>query len=455
MFLNKVVYRRMNKHVFLSGFLIALAIFLGYFTYSSEKPDSRFSDSAFQLGLDLAGGTELIYTADLSLIDEAEIDGAMSALRDVVERRVNIFGVSEPIVQTEQAGLLTGNKDHRLIVELPGVTDVEEAVRRLGQTPLLEFKIFIGDESAIDNTTDVTDPAVFADTGLTGRLLKRATLNFASPAHGGAVGNEPIVTIDFNQEGQELFAQLTRENVGQVLGIFLDGVPISLPVIREEITHGSAQISGGFAPEEARDLVRDLNFGALPVPIELVSTQTVGASLGQNALLSSATAGFWGLLLIIIFLILWYRLPGVIASLALVVYILISLSLFKVIPVTLTAAGLAGFVVSIGIAIDANILIFERIKEELRDGNALDTSITEGFKRAWASIRDSNISSIITAIVLFWLGTSSVKGFALTFGIGVLVSMITAITVSRTFLQAVAPMAEKGKKFLFGTGFGK
>ena len=234
----------------------------------------------------------------------------------------------------------------------------------------------------------------------------------------------------------------------------MDGQIISSPVIKDKITDGKAIISGGFTPDEAKALVRDLNYGALPVPIELISTQTIGASLGENAKTAGVKAGIVGFALIVAFLLLWYRLPGLVASLSLCIYIVLSLAVFKLIPVTFTAAGIAGFILSIGMAVDANVLIFERLKEELKKGKSVHDSLHEGFSRAWLSIRDSNISSMITAVILFWLGTSAIKGFALTLGLGVLISMFTAITVSRTFLFAIAPKeSSPTKKFFFSNGF--
>ena len=231
---------------------------------------------------------------------------------------------------------------------------------------------------------------------------------------------------------------------------------ISAPVIREPIAGGTATISGGFTPDEARLLVRDLNFGALPLPIELISTQTIGASIGEVALQRGVTAGMYGLLFVALFLLLWYRLPGLVAVVALGIYIAIMLSIFKIIPVTLTAAGIAGFILTIGMAVDANILIFERMKEELKIGKDTQEAVKDGFARAWLDIRDGNISSIITAIILFWFGTSLVKGFALVFGIGIIASMLTAITVTRTFLYALGKYENKGfVKALFGRGFSK
>jgi protein-export membrane protein SecD len=280
--------------------------------------------------------------------------------------------------------------------------------------------------------------------------------------HGDLVGVEvrredTVWQFRFNKEGGEIFAKLTGENVGKIIGIFLDGTPISLPVVNDAIKDGKAVITGTFGIEEARSLARNLNYGALPVKVELVGTQSIGASLGTNALNASVLAGIWGFIIVALFLILWYRLPGVIAVVSLAIYTIIMLVIFKFLPVVLTSAGLAGLILSIGMAVDGNILIFERIREELQKGRSLEEGIREGFARAWDSIRDSNLSSIITSIILYTLATSAlVKGFALVFFIGVLVSMFTAITVSRTLLLAIGVKSYKGiTKFLFGHGFKK
>ncbi len=437
----------MFKYRIASMILVIAGVLLGLFVHSSTKLDARFP---FKLGLDLVGGTELIYRADVSLLTGNDIDGSMDALREVIERRVNIFGVSEPIIQIEKAGVLSGNQDHRLIVELPGVKDTDEAISMIGKTPVLEFHL---EKDGIKNLSedDIANAKledIFVPTGLTGRLLKRAQLQFDPTT------NEPLVVLEFNDEGKELFAKITRDNIGKTLAIFLDGTIIQAPVIRDSIDGGTAQISGSFDAKTAREVVKQLNYGALPVPIELISQRTIGATLGEAALSAGIRAGMWGFILLVIFLVFWYRLPGIVASLALILYILISASLFVLIPVTLTAAGIAGFILSIGMAVDANVLIFERMKEELKSGKDLSESMHEGFHRAWLSIRDSNISSIITAIVLFWLGTSSIKGFALTLGLGVVVSMFTAITASRTFLFATGLMKKNNFiRFLYGSGF--
>ena len=436
--------------------IILIAAFgIGYFNYSSEiDEESKFP---FKLGLDLAGGTHLIYEAHTLELPEQDVASSMNTLRDVIERRTNLFGVSEPIVQIEKSSVFAGgDREQRLIVELPGITDISEAVRIIGETPLLEFKLVDENVESLTEDEELTQEkfdAMFISTGLTGRFLERSALEFGQGGTSGYLQNEPIVRLDFTKEGGDLFAKITRENIGRTLAIFLDGDLKSAPVINEEITGGSAIVSGGFTPQEARDLVHNLNLGALPVPIELVSTQTIGASLGKNALDNGVRAGIMGLIAVALFLLVWYRLPGFIAVISLTIYIIIMLALFKLIPVTLTAAGLAGFLLSIGMAVDANVLIFERMREELKSGNDTESSTRGGFKRAWLSIRDGNISSIITAIILFWFGTSLVKGFALTFGIGIIVSMLTAITISRTFLYAFGKKENRGiVKFLFGSG---
>jgi preprotein translocase subunit SecD len=433
-----------RKHLFVSVLLIIAFVLLGYFLVRQQRPEAKYP---FKFGLDLVGGTELVYKADTSKVDD--VRGAMSSLKEVIERRVNVFGVSEPIIQTEEAGVISGNKDERLIVELPGVTDLDQAIALIGKTPVLEFKLQKPDtEEILKANPNATLDEIFVPTGLTGRLLERASVEFQPNTQA------PLVGLTFNKEGAALFAQLTRDHKGETLAILLDGQVLSAPTIQDEITDGKAQITGTFSADEVKTLVRNLNYGALPVPITLSTSQTVGASLGEAALQSGVRAGVIGFLALVIFLILWYRLPGLIASIALVSYIILSLVVFALIPVTLTAAGLAGFILSIGMAVDANVLIFERTKEELKKGRTIFDALHEGFTRAWLSIRDSNISSIITAVVLFWLGTAAVKGFALTLGVGVLISMFTAITVSRTFLFAIAPTKDSAfKKFLFSNGF--
>ncbi|KKP64230.1 MAG: Preprotein translocase subunit SecD [Candidatus Nomurabacteria bacterium GW2011_GWF2_35_12] len=418
-----------------------------------ETESSFFKNSSFRLGLDLSGGSHLIYKADVSGVKAGDITISMDALRDVIERRVNLFGVSEPIVQVQNSGFVSGAEE-KLIVDLPGVTDIEKATAMIGQTPLLEFKIEAPagtpQKATVDKDGKVTLDASsqFVSTELTGRYLQKASLEFDQTTR------EPRVSLQFDDTGTKLFAQITKENVGKMVAIYLDGAPISIPVVREEIPNGQAVISGSFTPTEGKLLVGRLNSGALPVPISLLSRQTIGATLGSDAVTAGVKAAIIGFLVVALFLILWYRLPGFMAVLALCIYITIMLTLFKLLPVTLTAAGIAGFIISIGIAVDANILIFERLKEELHFERTIANAVSAGFSRAWSSIRDSNTSTIISAIILFWFGTPLIKGFALTLGLGVLISMFSAIMISRIFLSGLIFIGEsRVVRFLFSSGF--
>ena len=383
-------------------------------------------ERSFVLGLDLLGGANLIYEADFSAMGEG-IDkaGAMAGVRDVVERRVNYFGVSEPVVQ------ISGN--NRLIVEIAGVQDIDQAIKLIGETPLLEFREGGGDPSQQMRLEDgklVGDPyGGWKATGLTGKQLKRAQVTFDSQT------NRPQVSLELSDEGAKLFGEITKRNLGQPVAIFLDGEAISIPTVQAEITDGQAVISGTFTPTEAKLLATRLNSGALPVPINLISQRRVGASLGEASLHDSLRAGIWGFILVALFMIAFYRLPGVTAVLALSVYVLIVLAAYKVMPVTLTLAGIAGFVLSLGIAVDANVLIFARMREEIAAGKTLVTAVNEGFRRAWLAIRDSHVTTLIGAFILYAFTTSSVRGFALTLGIGVLTSLLTAIVVTRSFLH--------------------
>jgi len=441
----------MFKKRILALILVLAGAAVGWFVYTTQVSKSEFN---FKLGLDLNGGTELVYRPIVASSTEVtDLADSMNTLRDVIERRVNAFGVSEPVVAVEKVGLVGGGNEQRLSVQLPGVTNVNKAIAMIGQTPVLEFRLQNEKLATSSITASTTLDEMFLSTGLTGRYLENSSLEFDSRT------GQAIVALQFNSEGSDLFAKITKENVGKNLAIFLDGDLKSLPVVREEIKGGKATISGGFigskGREEAKKLVDNLNLGALPVPIELISTQSIGATLGQTATHAAVKAGIIAFIIISIFLIVWYRLPGVLAVIALAIYTAINLALFKLIPVTMTAAGIAGFVLSVGMAVDANILIFERMKEELRRGRELGDAVKEGFARAWLSIRDSNTSSLITATILFMFSsTSVVKGFALVFGIGVLVSMFTAITASRSLLSSIKhDHAGKVLKFLFGSSF--
>ena len=497
-------------------------------------------DVPFKLGLDLMGGSQLTYKADISKVASGDVATAVEGARDVIERRVNADGVSEPLVQVNR----TSSGEYRILVELPGVKDISSAIKKIGETPLLEFKeqaststisteaqkavddynkqaqtkaadnlgklikggdftaiakavsedkataakggdlgwLQTGDKSLnqplvasvaklkkgqmapdlvkteegfnivklIDKRDTKVDgktvaeydvarilvavkvpptPDQWQNTKLTGSNLTRASVQFDPNS------NAPQVSLEFDADGAKLFEEITARNVGKPVAIFLDGYPISVPNVNEKISGGKAVISGKFNVTEAKDLAKRLNAGALPVPIELLNQQTIGATLGDSAVHSSLVAGLIGLLLVALFMIVYYRLPGVLSVASLFIYGLIVMAIFKLWPVTLTLPGIAGFIMSIGIAVDANILIFERMKEELRAGRTLTRGIDEGFLRAWPSIRDGNISTIITTIILMIFSTSIIKGFAVTLFLGVLVSLFTAVVVTRNFLH--------------------
>ncbi|MCX6785621.1 MAG: protein translocase subunit SecD [Candidatus Komeilibacteria bacterium] len=538
----KIITRKKVWWEFLA--IIVLTLFCAFIAYPNLP--GTFPGSSFfnkfkpHLGLDLQGGAHLVYQANMQSIASADQASALEGVREVIDKRVNAFGVSEPLVQT------SGN--NRLIVELPGIQDVNDAIKKIGETPLLEFKeqgeqtaqalapqekadaqkynqeqlakakeviakLALGQDFAALAKEYSADPsnkdeggelgfvskgqlvpefekAIFNDlkvgqitptpiktsfgyhiiqkeevkgsgdgeqvrsrhillatkdevnqpastepnwinTQLSGKNLTSAKVQF-EPNSG-----QPTVALEFDSTGKDLFAAITKRNLQKQVGIFLDGSPISLPTVQEEITGGKAIISGKFNIVEAKLLAQRLNAGALPVPIELVSQQTVGPILGKLSLQKSIVAGIIGFLLIVIFMLFNYRIMGLVAIVALSIYSLISLAIFEMWPITLTLSGVAGFILSIGMAVDANVLIFERTKEELRIGKPLGTAIEEGFARAWLSVRDSNISSLITCAILAWFGSSIIKGFAITLFIGILVSMFSAITISRTFLRLI------------------
>ena len=448
--------------------VLALAALLGYFVLSTNHAGSKYQ---VKQGLDLAGGTELVYSADTSAIT-TDKQGALDSLRDVIDRRINAFGVAEPLIELERSSSLTGTPQDRLLVQLPGVTDVQAAKDAIGKTPVLDFKLenpapaaaaatvslasttAAGGGTAItaSTTPSATEPT-FTDTGLTGRYLSSAELQFNNSAT-GAVANSAVVVLHFNDVGAKLFEQITSQNVGRTLAVFLDGTVISAPTIQEAIPGGNATITGDFTPEQARTLVQNLNFGALPVPITLISNDTVGPTLGAQAYQAGLHASVIGFLLVALFMILWYRLPGLVATIALVIYMIITIAIIKVIPVTLTASGIAGFILSIGLAVDANVLIFERMKEELKRGIGAYEAANIGFGRAWPAIRDGHITMIISSTILFWIGTSLVKGFALVFGFGVITSLISAVFISRVFLRAILPEhGGRTLRFLLSSGF--
>lgn len=401
--------------------ILILAVIAGFIVFD-KLPLLKINKAfPFRLGLDLQGGTHLVYEGDLATIAESDRGDAMNAVRDVIERRVNSFGVTEPLVQV--AG------SNRLIVELAGIKDIEAAVREIGLTPFLEFReqnpeyVPPGDEQSVDLSQ------AFKPTGLSGKHLKKSEIIFDPQT------NTPEISLQFNEEGAELFAAITKRNVGKAVAIFLDGSPISAPVVNQEITSGEAVITGQFTIAEAKELRERLNSGALPVPIKLIAQQNVGPSLGQESLHKSIVAGLIGFAAVALFMIFYYRVPGLFAVLALGIYVALALMIFKLVGVTLTLAGITGFILSVGMAVDANILVFERLKEEMRHPRPLGATLDEAFRRAWNAIRDSNVSTLITVFILAYFGTSLIRGFAVTLGIGIFVSMFTALTVTRTLLR--------------------
>lgn len=378
----------------------------------------------FHKGLDLQGGTSITLRADMSRVPQSERQGALDSAQAVLERRVNLYGVSEPVIQT-----VTTNNDYRIVVELPGVNDTQ-AKQLVGATAQLTFWEFAtASAQVIPNIPISAYGKLVRQTNLTGKDLSGSTVVFDQNT--GA----PEVQLNFTSVGAQKFADITKMNVGKPLMIVLDNIVLSGPTVNQVITGGSAVIQGSFTTDQANQLSIELQAGALPVPLTTLASQTVGATLGQDALAKSLFAGILGLIIVVVFMVLLYGRLGVIASVALFLYTLIVLSIFKLIPVTLTLAGIAGFILSIGMAVDANILIFERMKEELRLGKPLTTAMELGFTRAWSSIRDSNVSTLITSFVLFEFGTGIVRGFALTLAIGVLISMFSAIVVTRTLIR--------------------
>lgn len=391
-----------------------------------------------KLGLDLQGGSQLVLGTDMSKTEDLNKDQALESARKVIEKRVNLFGVSEAKVQSSKIG-----EQRRILVELPGVRDSSAAAELVGRTAQLDFREIPASRTAEENKAVQSGlPEVFIarSIGLTGSDLKKAGVRFDQS--GQSLQGGPQISIQFTGEGAKKFAELTRRNVGRQIPIFLDEQLLSAPTVQQEIIGGNAIITGQFTVDEAKALATQLNAGALPVPIKILEQRSIGAELGQESINKSIIAGIIGLVTVLLFMLFYYGWLGLVADLALIIYTLFVLAIFRsglflIPPVTLTLAGIAGFILSIGMAVDANILIFERMKEEGRWGKSSKIALDLGFKRAWSSIKDSNISSLITAAILYYMGTGLVKGFAVTLAIGVLVSMFTAITVTRTILRLV------------------
>lgn len=383
----------------------------------------------FRLGLDLQGGTHLVYDLDLSKISSKDRKDAINGAKDVIEKRINAFGVSEPIIQTDS----TGSAD-RIIVELPGLKNTDEAVSLIGKTAQLEFKEQAGAMPQTSSGTSIPQAAQWKSTGLTGAQFKKASVEFSKDT------NEPEIKIEFNNEGTKLFSEITQRNISKPVAIFLDNQLVSAPTVQTAITDGNAVITGKFTVDEAKKIVIQLNAGALPVPLKLSEQRTVGATLGQESIQKSLIAGIIGLLLVIIFMILYYRLLGFLSALALIFYTIITLAIYKLVSITLTLGSIAGFILSVGAAAEASVLIFARMREELTKGKTFTLAAEDGYRGAWSSIRDSNIVSLIICAILYLSGTGSVRGFAVTLAIGIIISIFLVVTFIHSLLILIANM---------------
>lgn len=410
--------------------------------------DFSFVRKGMTLGLDLKGGTYLVLEADISQRPPGEREDALMGVKRIIEQRINAYGVSEPIIQKMGT--------NRISIELPGVRDIQEAKSLIGKTAQLDFreqKLKEDGAPEIDETGNLLwvkakgEGSDGQQKELTGAYFRPNAAVVMSPQ-----SNLPEVSFEFDPEGAKLFEQITKRLINKPLGIFLDDRVISAPIVQAVIS--SRGVITGMKLDEARTLTIQLNAGALPVPVTIVKEQDVDATLGADSVRKSIIAGEIGLGVVLTFMLLHYRLPGFLAGCALIVYALLVLSIFKLVPVTLTLAGIAAFVISVGMAVDANILIFERLKEELRTGRTMGSAVEMGFERAWPSIRDSNISTFITCAILFWFGrqfgANMVMGFAITLAVGVAVSMFSAITITRTFLRLFIGSPLSRSRWLFG-----
>lgn len=437
--------------------IVILAIFSAWVAWPGNPGiHLRLGDASFdrdldmRLGLDLVGGMRVLLEADPPT-EEAVDAEAMEVARNIVESRVDALGVTEPIVQS------VGTR--RIQVELPGIEDPEAAIDTLKETGLMEW-IDAGTEylppgtkvrtdldqpveadEEISNTEEESPTEKVYPTVLTGRRLRTAQVEFDQRGL-------PIIAFELDSEGAQIFAEHTANNVGNFMAIVMDKEVISCPRIQSPIPDGRGQITGEFSVEEAQSMALQLRYGALPVPLEVVDTRAVGATLGEVAVETSISAGIIGLIVVLLFMLIYYRLPGFLADISLIIYLLLMVAIFKLVPITLTLHGIAGLLLSIGFAVDGNILVFERMREEIRWGRSLRRAIEYGFQRAWPSIRDGDIATCIACVIL-WLfgnsfGASMVKGFALTLALGVLVSMFTAMVVTRTFLHAAFAVAGEG-----------
>ncbi len=397
-------------------------------------------DLEVKQGLDIAGGVSILLDADMSKVAEADRPQALNSLKDVIERRVNLLGISEANVQTSQTG-----SNYRVIVELAGTFDTQQALETIGQVAQLEFRTQ-GEPQDIkipangDQEEQTVTVPQYNKTDLTGADLRKAAVVFGQST--SQTPNAPEIQLQFNNEGTQKFRELTKNNIGKQLAIYLDEDLLIAPTVQTTINDGVAVITGQFTPEEAKTIAAQLNAGALPVSVKVLEQRTIGPTLGQESVQKSIFAGAVGLFLVILFMIFYYGRLGFLASIALVIYGLLTLALYKLIPVVLTLPGLAGFILSIGMAVDANILIFERIKEELRLGKPFSLALENGFGRSWDSIRDANFATLMTAFILFnpfdwgFLPTSGpVRGFALTLALGIFISLFTGVFITRNLVR--------------------
>ncbi len=412
--------------------LVALLVDLPKFpTFKILNKSFQFS-FPLKLGLDLQGGSQLILQAETDKLNPVDRDDALASVRQVIEKRVNNFGVSESRVQTSKIG-----EQRRIIVELPGLKDSSAAAALVGHTAKLEFRELPATLSAQATSSALIAVLESVPTNLGGADLVKATPSFGSGKSAG-----PEIALKFNDTGAKKFAEITKRNIGKPLAIFLDDELLEAPTVQQEIIGGDAVITGKFTLDQVKTIATQLNAGALPVPVKIIDQHSVGPELGQESINKSIVAGSIGLGIVGLYMAIFYGVLGLIADIALVIYTIFVLAIFKtglflIPPITLTLSGIAGFVLSIGMAVDANILIFERMKEEIRWGKSKSLALDLGFKRAWSSIWASNVSSLITAGILYSMGESIVRGFAITLAIGVLVSMFTSYVVSRTLLKLI------------------
>ena len=409
----------MEKRIWWLIFLIlVITVFAGLVVW--PKGPSFLKRSSQPLGLDLQGGVQLTYILKVDQLKERSEEQAQRGVIDVIDRRINVLGVTEPVIQATNIG-----NQPAVNIELPGISDIEQAKNLIGQTAQLIFK-------------EQGSNGLFQATELTGSYLENADATFDSSGNNSGSGFQaaaPIIELRFNKEGADLFRDLTTRNLQKPIAIELDGQILTAPTVQTTIDDGEAIITGVESIQEAKKIATLLNAGALPVPIELVNENKIGATLGRESIRTSLAAGFLGVVLVALFMAIYYRRAGLLAIIALGIYALITLAIFKLIPVTMTLAGIAGFLFSMGAAVDANILVFERLKEEVAKGKEMSSAIEDSFKRSWSSIWPSNMASLITALILYYGTNGIVRGFAVTLAIGILVSMFTAVTVTRTLLR--------------------